>query len=52
MFKSINTFDILYLIYTNENKSILFFDLINNKKIIEIKNAHNKFITNFRYLFR
>ena len=47
IFKSIN--NILYLIYSNKNKSIICYDLIQNKKINEIKNAHNKYITNFRY---
>ena len=47
VFKSIN--DILYLIYTNNNSSIISFDLIDNKKIIEIKNAHEEYITNFRH---
>ena len=49
IFKSIN--DILYLIYSNENKSIISYDLIENKKINEIKNAHTSFITNFKYYF-
>ena len=50
IFKSIN--DILYLIYSTKNKSIISFDLINNKKINEIKNPHNNnYITNFRYYF-
>ena len=47
VFKSIN--EILYLIYANENKSIICFNLIENKKINEIKNAHEQYITNFRY---
>ena len=47
VFISIN--DIFYVIYTNENKSILSYDLINNKKINEIKNAHKNYITNFRH---
>ena len=47
VFKSLN--DIIYLIYTNINKSIISFNLINQKKICEIKNAHNIYITNFRY---
>ena len=47
VFKSIN--DILYLIYSNKKKSIISYDLVNNTKIIEIKNAHNNYITNFRY---
>ena len=40
---------IMYLIYTNEKNSIICYDLIDNKKIIEIKKAHNKFIHNFKY---
>ena len=47
IFKSIN--EILYLIYANENKSIICYNLIENKKIKEIKNAHKQFIINFRY---
>ena len=47
VFKSIN--DILYLIYTNENRDIISYNLINNKIINIIKNAHEKYITNFRY---
>ena len=46
-FKSIN--DILYFIYTNENRSIIAYNLIDNKKINEIKKAHDESITNFRY---
>ena len=41
----------LYLVYSNKNKSIICFNLINNKKINEIKNAHEKYISNFRYFF-
>ena len=47
LFKSIN--DILCLIYSTENKSIVIFNIIDSKKLIEIKNAHNNYITNFRY---
>ena len=47
VFKSIN--NILYLIYSNYQKSIITYNLINNNKINEIKNAHNMFITNFRH---
>ena len=47
IFKSIN--DILYLVYSNKNKSIIFYNIINNKRIKEIQNAHNKYITNIRY---
>ena len=47
VFKSIN--DIFYLIYTNKNISIIAHDLIDNRKIIEIKKAHEQYITNFRH---
>ena len=47
IFKSIN--NILYLIYTNEMKSIFFYDLINNQKINEIKKAHKMTIFNIRH---
>ena len=47
IFKSIN--NILYFIYTNKNKSIISYNLIDNKKINEIKNAHNSTIINFRH---
>ena len=46
VFISIN--DLLYLIYSKRN-SIISFDLNNNKKINEIKNAHNEDISNFRH---
>ena len=36
--------NILYLIYTNEIKSNTSYDLINNRKISEIKNAYKKII--------
>jgi len=49
VFKSIN--DILFLIYATKGKSFISYDLINNKKIKEIKNYHNCLITNFRHYF-
>ena len=49
IFKTIN--DRLYLIYATENISIIIFDIIWNQKINEIKNAHNIYITNFRYFW-
>ena len=49
VFNSIN--NIFYLIYANKDNSIISYDLINNKKINEIKNAHNKNIVNFRHNF-
>ena len=48
IYKSID--DNLNLIYSCLT-SIISFDLINNKKINEIKNAHTENITNFRYQF-
>ena len=48
LFKSINN-NILYLIYATSNISIILYNLIDNKKINEIKNAHKKYITNFRH---
>ena len=42
VFKSIE--DILYLIYSNEKKSIICYDLIQEKIINEIKKAHNNYI--------
>jgi len=47
IFKSFN--NILYLIYSNRSKSIIAFDIIDNKKIIEIKNAHKNYITSFEH---
>ena len=47
IFKSIN--NILYIIYSTKNKSIISYNLITNQKISEIKNAHNDYITNFRH---
>jgi len=49
VFKSIDNG--FYLIYANKEKSIISYDLIKNKKIKEIKNAHENYITNFRYYF-
>ena len=42
---------IIYLIYSNKNNSIISYDITNNQKIKEIKNAHNNYIRNFRYYF-
>ena len=49
IFKSM--YDKYYLIYTNTTFSIIIYDLNNNQKIIEIKNAHKVYITNFRHHF-
>ena len=48
IFTSIN--DILYLIYSTMTKSIIAYDLNNNQKICEIKNAHEDYITSFRHI--
>jgi len=47
VFKSIN--EILYLIYANENKSIISYDLNKQKKIAEIKSIFKTNITNFKH---
>ena len=49
VFKSIN--DILYLIYSNKNRSLICYDIIKRKIITEIKNCHNKYISNIRHYF-
>ena len=46
-FKSIN--NILYLIYANKKKTIISYNLISQKTILKIKNAHKKSISNFRH---
>ena len=46
-FKSINK--ITYIIYTNSKNDIIAYNLINNKKISEIKEAHKKEITKLHY---
>ena len=48
VFESANK--ILYLIYSHIFYSIISYDLTNQKKISEIKNAHKNEITNFRYI--
>ena len=47
IFRSID--EIFYLIYSTKNNSIISYDIIENKKIIEIKNAHKDNITGFRH---
>ena len=48
VFKSID--DIFCLVYTNNNYSIAFYNLIDNKKMSEIKNAHFNVISNYRHI--
>ena len=50
VFKSYDI-EILNLVYANKNKSIIAYNIIDNKKMGEIKNAHKSYITNFRYFF-
>ena len=47
VFNSID--NIFYLVYSNIKKSIISYNIIDNKKINEIKNAHSRDITNFRH---
>jgi len=47
VFKSIN--DLLYLIYSTKNKSIICQDLNSQKIIKELKKCHNEYITNLRH---
>ena len=47
VFNSIN--NIIYLVYSNIKKSIIAYNIIDYKKINEIKNAHSRDITNFRH---
>ena len=49
VFNSCN--DILYLVFANYYKSIIFYNLLDKKIIKEIKCAHEEHISNFRYLF-
>ena len=49
IFESINK--ILYLIYSTINKSIICYDINEQKIIKELNNYHNEYITNFRHYF-
>ena len=49
IFKSFN--NIVYLIYATKDKTIKCLNLFKNKIIAEIKNAHYKFITNFKHYY-
>ena len=46
-FNSIN--NILNLVYTNDDRAIIFYDIYKNKKLKKIKNAHKDSISNFRH---
>ena len=41
----------MLLIYSTKFRSLICFDILNYKIIIEIKNSHNAFITNIRHFF-
>ena len=49
VFKSIN--DIFYLIYSNKIKSFICYDIYKEKKIFNLKNYHNEYISSFRHIF-
>ena len=49
VFNSIN--NILFLIYANSKNSIISYNLIDEKKLNEIKKAHRSSITNFRHFY-
>ena len=49
VFKSNN--NIIYLLYSTKNKSIISYNLNIFKKLNEIKNAHSEYITNFRHTY-
>ena len=46
-FKSI--FDIFYVVYTYKMQTIILYDLVNDKKITEIRNSHSKIISNLKH---
>ena len=43
------TNEVLNLVYSNKNNSLISYHIIDNKQIFEIKNAHQSFITNFSH---
>ena len=49
VFKSINDLSNLILVYSTKQNSITSYNLLENKKIIEIKKAHDDYITNLRH---
>ena len=48
VFESIHKY--FYLIFANKNKSIICYDLMDEKIVVELKNCHKEHITNFRHL--
>ena len=51
-FTSFNFNNISFLIYATNNKSIISFNLCNETIITEVKSAHERDITNFRYYIK
>ena len=47
LFKSID--DIIYMIYTNKNRSIISYNILNNEIINQVKKSHNEYISNFKH---
>ena len=47
LFKSFD--DIIYMIYTNKNRSIISYNLLNNEVINQVKKSHNEYISNFKH---
>ena len=46
-FQSID--NVIYIIYSNKNRSMISYNFFKNKKLAEIKNAHEKNISNIRH---
>jgi len=44
-------FDILHLIYSTNDSSLISYNLIDNKKIIEIKNDFQEYVSSFKHFF-
>ena len=52
LFDFVHTFDdIYYIIYTNNRIEIVFFDLIDNKRVLKIKYSHNYRIVYIKHYF-
>ena len=47
----VNSNEYLYLIYTNNKNSIIFYNLLDNKKVSEIKNAHISKINDLKHIY-
>ena len=48
-FKSV--YDNLYIVFSNKNRTIICYDLIQKKIITEIKNSHEKYISNLKHFY-